>query len=405
MSTESKPPSDAPAAHTHAAKKGNVWDRMVQDWRDRPGFYGTLIVLVGVAIAATVFLQERTATQDLEASKAFSEAMTKAAEQEDLAKRVQVLQQLAQEYQGKEFEANALLTLAQTAQNAAQQADSPKEKLGFYRAVVAATERFASAFPDSTLRHQVSNPMATDPNSALPPMEAMAANAKSQVAFLQEFEALSVDPEVDPGFKAVITFAKADGSEIAVEVEFYSSLAPVAVDHFLRMVKEGKWAQTLTHGLVMNDADEISAVAFGSALSRVAPEAKDAFGGEADRVGFTLPEESSPLASERGKIAFAEAKENNRAVGTDPAQVLIITADAMVPTGTIFGQIRNADDVIGQLVEALAPMEAAEGEEARELKGVKEPLTVKSVTVEGTPKRAPLQPAPWAWQDPTAPEK
>jgi hypothetical protein len=238
----------------------------------------------------------------------------------------------------------------------------------------------------------------------------MADYLQKQITWLSEHPN-APELAVDPAPKGRLVLTDPEGKEHGFDLRFYSKQAPYAVDVFFELARSGYYDGTQVFGLERDDAnvDQNNAIHFGSALSKVAPDQPEHWGGEKDFVGFTIPKEDSPVASKKGRLAFEARREMHTAVGMNPGDLVLYVKDPGMskPDRTVFAELTEESmaalaDLLevpakkDQKIEALAPATVYRPEK---------PWKVAKITVEGQPSTAPARPLPHELKMPEAPAK
>ena len=275
--TAGKPP---PEGVEKVAPSSNSWERLLNDWQKRPKAWITYLVVAAVialgALIAFQYFGSRTTDQENERADLLNKALGEA----DAAEQAARLDDLRDKVAGTRGEAYVLWLSASKRKEAGDLTEVPEEKLAHYEKALEAVETLRSRFPG--------NPLVTLPwrpvQPAAPPAPSLAAGleeyCKQQISWLKAHPVL-VAEEADPGASGKIVVADPDGKEHTLDLKFFSKDAPYAVDVFFDLAQKQVYDGTLIHGLERDDpnTEDNHAVHLGSAMSKLAPDKPETWGG------------------------------------------------------------------------------------------------------------------------------
>lgn len=388
----------------------NAWDRMIADWQRRPRFWMTSLFTAGIVVLAGLlgarFFSSRTAEEAYQRGS----DLQKALQEQDATEKAARIGDLLSRFSGDESEPYVTWLHAKALKDAGDKAEDPAEKIRHFQGALDSAEKLRSKWPASTW---AALPLRPSPQPGAAPAETPAARlaeyCRKQVAWLQARQ-LSVAEEPDSGATAKITLQDPDGKDHVLDVKFFSKDAPYAVDAFFDLARQGFFDGTLVFGLERDDpnTEENHAVHLGSAMSKVAPDKPDTWGGEKDFIGYTLPSEDSRLKPKKGRLAFEARREANVPVGQNPVDIVLYTMDPRFPKQdrVVFAEVTGADEILSSLqqipgkkdsqITALNPARVFLPEKN---------WKVSKIAVEGQPANPPARPLARKLTLPEAPPK
>lgn len=386
-----QPKSPAAAAPTPSRSSSPANDNTVDKLTSKMAVPPTKVVtwVIGataavlVAWLATHFLSQGKKDKEGE----FFDRLQKVGAEPELADRAKRYASVLELAKGTDREAYVLMQQALTFRDAALESSDPTDRLSLFESGLEAVKSLKALGPKALFNtFSPKPPMAGGTPAKLVPQE-LEDYLQSQVDWLKANPGSSAEV-VDANCSATLTLADPEGKEHTLEIAFFSKDAPHSVHTFLAMVNEGRFANTRVFGLQQDDAntEENHAALLGSALSAVAPDRSDLWGGEADECGFTVPIEPNRLAAKKGRIALERRLERNSPVGSQPLSVVLFLLDeANDHDRCIFGEVKGSEELLTKLSSLAANKDKPLPTGQVRAFPPKDAWTIKKATIQGAP--------------------